>query len=192
MSHNMSNYEMAPNQRFLLRNAIWPQTLRVKGRYHIRLIDKPARSGSHEKNNKLVSSIIFILFRNWYSLIKCSKNNTIEIESSDSSCCKAIKVKKKEEKMKPDPDWISNSYGYDSPNPCCPSPKRRRSLRHCVTSVVATRFKNSTPTTRSASRKILEELKNNNSTSSYIVDSYDSSVACSQEVQDILIAIHKN
>jgi len=63
MSHNMSSYEMAPNQRFLLRKTIGLQTLCVKGRHYIRSIDKPARNGNREKNNKLVGSIISILFR---------------------------------------------------------------------------------------------------------------------------------
>jgi len=49
VSHNMTNYEMAPNQRYLLRNAIGPQILCVKGRHYIRSIDKPARSGNREK-----------------------------------------------------------------------------------------------------------------------------------------------
>ena len=79
-----------------------------------------------------------------------------------------------------------------SPVPLSPPPKRRRSLRQRVTSVVATQFKDSTPNTRVASTIILEELKNNESTSSNIVDSYDPNIACSQEVRNTLIEIHKN
>ena len=79
-----------------------------------------------------------------------------------------------------------------SPVPRSPPLKRRRYLRQRVTSVVATQFKDSTPNTRLASKKILEELKNNESTSSNIVDSYDPNIACSQEVRNTLIEIHKN
>ena len=45
--------------------------------------------------------------------------------------------------------------GYESP-----PPKRRRAMRQRVTSVVATKFKDSTPQARLVSKKILEDLKN--------------------------------
>ena len=55
MSHDMTNFEMTPHQRFLLRKGLGPLTLRVKGKHHIRTLDKPSRSGNRGKNNRLVS-----------------------------------------------------------------------------------------------------------------------------------------
>ena len=101
---------------------------------------------------------------------------------SDDSSCEVVVVPKLEKK----PDVTR------SPAPLSPPPKRRRSLRQRVTSVIATQFKNSTPLTRLASKKILEELRNNESFSSNIVDSYDPDIACSQEVCNTLIEIHKD
>ena len=54
MSHDMAHFEMEPNQRYLLRKAVGPQSLRVRGR-HIRTLDRPPRSNNREKNNRLVS-----------------------------------------------------------------------------------------------------------------------------------------
>ena len=106
---------------------------------------------------------------------------------SNSSGCEIEVEKVAKPIVKPEPTL--SSFVYDSPVP----PKvRRRSFRQRVTSVVATKFKDSTPTTRSASKKILQELKDKDSTLSCIVDSYDANIACSQEVRDTLIAIHKD
>ena len=60
MSHDMANYEMEPHQRYLLRKAIGPQTLRVRGR-HIRTLDRQPRSSHREKNNRLVSDNFILL-----------------------------------------------------------------------------------------------------------------------------------
>ena len=40
MSHDMTNFEMTAHQRFLLRKAIGPQTLHVKGKHHIWTLDQ--------------------------------------------------------------------------------------------------------------------------------------------------------